>query len=188
VSCCSNGADIRQGQLAELRTRVGMVTQSVQLFRATIRDNLTFFDSHVSDAHILEVIDDIGLMPWYDNQNQGLDTELQSGGSGLLAGQAQLLTFVRVFLKDPGLVILDEATSRLDPATENMIERAIDKLLQQRTAIIIAHRLSTVQRVDDILILDGGHIAEHGRRRDLVADENSRFSQLLKTGLTEALQ
>ncbi len=183
-----NGSDIRQARLSELRSRVGMVTQSVQLFRATIRDNLTFFNPEVADGHILEVIDEIGLMPWYEKQPNGLDTELQSGGSGLSAGQAQLLTFVRVFLKDPGLVILDEATSRLDPATENMIERAVNKLLERRTAIIIAHRLATVQRADDILILDSGYIAEHGRRQDLVARADSRFSQLLKTGLTEVLQ
>jgi ATP-binding cassette, subfamily B, bacterial len=165
-----------------------MVTQSVQLFRATIRDNLTFFNPQVADAHILEVIDEIGLMPWHEKQPNGLDTELQSGGSGLSAGQAQLLTFVRVFLKNPGLVIIDEATPRLYPATEHMIERAVNKLLEQRTAIIIAHRLTTVQRADDILILDGGHIAEYGRRQDLAARADAHFSQLLKTGLTEVLQ
>ena len=179
--------DIRQATLPALRNQVGMVTQSVQLFRATIRDNLTFFDSQLADDHILHTIEDIGLLPWYEKQPDGLDTQLQSGGQGLSAGQAQLLTFVRVFLKDPGLVILDEATSRLDPATEGMIERAIDKLLARCTAIIIAHRLATVQRADDILILDEGRVHEHGRRCDLEIDRNSRFSELLRTGLTEVL-
>ena len=97
------------------------------------------------------------------------------------------MTFVRVFLKAPGLVVLDEATSRLDPATEGMIERAIDKLLARCTAIIIAHRLATVRRADDILILDEGRVHEHGPRRDLEKDPNSRFSELLRTGLAEVL-
>ncbi len=181
------GTDIRQAKIAALRDQVGMVTQSVQLFRATIRDNLTFFNPEVADDHILHVIEDIGLLPWYEQQPQGLDTQLQSGGQGLSAGQAQLLTFVRVFLKAPGLVVLDEATSRLDPATEGMIERAIDKLLARCTAIIIAHRLATVRRADDILILDEGRVHEHGPRRDLEKDPNSRFSELLRTGLAEVL-
>jgi ABC-type multidrug transport system fused ATPase/permease subunit len=92
-----------------------------------------------------------------------------------------------VFLRDPGLVILDEASSRLDPATEQLIERAVDKLLQNRTAIIIAHRLGTVERADDILILDGGKLAEHGEREKLARDKDSRFYHLLQTGLEEVL-
>ena len=90
-------------------------------------------------------------------------------------------------MKDPGLVILDEASSRLDPATERLIERAIDRLLAGRTGIIIAHRLHTVQRADEILILERGRICEHGRRERLIGDTDSRFAQLLKTGLEEAL-
>jgi ATP-binding cassette subfamily B protein len=112
---------------------------------------------------------------------------LESGGTGLSAGEAQLLAFARVFLKDPGLVVLDEASSRLDPATEQLIERAVDRLLRGRTAIIVAHRLSTVQRADKILILDNGRILESGPRTDLVADPNSHFAGLLRTGLEEVL-
>jgi ATP-binding cassette subfamily B protein/ATP-binding cassette subfamily C protein len=116
---------------------------------------------------------------------QGLETFLGSDSGGLSAGQAQLLAFARVFLKNPSLVILDEASSRLDPATEALIERAVDKLLQGRTGIIIAHRLATVQRVDQILILDKGRVLEYGSRQTLANDLNSRFAQLLKTDLTE---
>jgi len=90
-----------------------------------------------------------------------------------------------VFLRDPCLVILDEPSSRLDPATERRIDRAVSKLLEGRTAIIIAHRLGTVQRVDDIMILQDGAVREHGARRDLVSDPGSRFSELLRTGLEE---
>ena len=100
-----------------------------------------------------------------DHRN-GLDTRIETGGRSMSAGEAQLLAFTRVFLKDPALVILDEASSRLDPATERKIERAMDTLLQGRSAIVIAHRLHTVQRADDILILDNGRVAEYGKRAD----------------------
>ena len=181
--------DIRELPLTELRDRVGMVTQDVQLFHATVRDNLTFFDPNISDAHILQVIDDLGLRSWYDALAHGLDTELQAGNAGLSAGEAQLLAFTRVFLHDPRLVILDEATSRLDRATEQLIERAIDKLLadHSRTAIIIAHRLSTVQRTDEIIILADGQIIEHGDRLVLATDPTTRFAQLLKVGMEQVL-
>ncbi len=112
---------------------------------------------------------------------------LASGGVGLSAGEAQLLAFTRVFLRDPGLIILDEASSRVDPATERLIERAVTRLLEGRTGIIIAHRLATVQRADSILILESGWIAEHGEREALCADPRSRFSELLRTGVEEVL-
>ena len=98
-----------------------------------------------------------------------------------------MLAFTRVFLRDPGVVILDEASSRLDPATEQLIERAVDKLLRDRTGIIIAHRLATVQRADEILILDEGQIIERGPRALLAGDRDSRFYSLLRTGLEEVL-
>jgi ATP-binding cassette subfamily B protein len=179
------GVDIREAPLRDLRRRVGMVTQEVQLFHASVRDNLTLFDASLSDARILEAIDALGLRPWYDTLPQGLETLLASGGSGLSAGEAQLLAFTRIFLRDPGLVILDEASSRLDPATEQLIERAVDHLLADRTGIIIAHRLHTVHRADDILVLEDGAVAEHGDRRELLRDPESRFAQLLRTGLEE---
>ncbi len=116
----------------------------------------------------------------------GLDTVLQ-GNSGLSAGEAQLLAFARTFLQQPGLVILDEPSSRLDPATEQLLEQAVDKLLHGRTGIIIAHRLATVQRADMILVLDNGRLLEFGGRAQLAADPNSYFYQLLQVGLTEVL-
>jgi ATP-binding cassette subfamily B protein len=170
-----------------LRRRVGMVTQEVQLFRASVRENLTFFDPTVSDAQILEVLERLELTGWLSTLPGGLDTMLESGGGGLSAGQGQLLAFARIFLRDPGLVILDEASSRLDPATEVLIERAVDHLLEHRTGVIIAHRLATVERADDILILEDGRVAEFGARAALAADPDSRFSALLRTGLEELL-
>jgi ABC-type multidrug transport system fused ATPase/permease subunit len=173
--------------LEEVRRRVGLVTQDVQLFHATVRDNLTFFDPSIPDARILAVLEDLGLGAWYGRLSNGLDTELESDGSGLSAGEAQLLAFTRVFLKDPGLVILDEASSRLDPVTEYLVERAVSKLLQGRTGILIAHRLATVQRADEIMILEDGRIVEHGTRVALMSDAGARFAGLLRTGLEEVL-
>jgi ATP-binding cassette subfamily B protein len=133
------------------------------------------------------VLDDLGLGEWLRALPHGLDTVLAAGGQGLSAGEAQLLALARVYLKDPGLVILDEASSRLDPATEHRLERAMDSLLADRTAILIAHRLRTVQRADVIAILDEGRLIEDGPRATLAADPTSRFAQLLRTGLEEAL-
>jgi len=170
-----------------LRRRVGMVTQDVQLFRATVRDNLTFFDARIDDAQIHRVLEELGLTEWVAGLSDGLDTMLEAGGGGLSAGEAQLLAFTRIFLRDPGLIILDEASSRLDPATEQLIEHAVDKLMSDRTGIVIAHRLATVTRADDILILEHGRIVEYGARVDLMADPNSRFSHFLRVGMEEVL-
>lgn len=181
--------DLRQTRQADLYGRVGMVTQDVQLFHASVRDNLTLFDKRIPDERILTVLAEIGLDEWLKSLPDGLDSQLSGDNSNLSAGEAQLLAFARVFLADPGLIILDEASSRLDPATEQRIEAALDRLLTgaqgARTCIIIAHRLTTVQRADEILILDKGRIAEYGPRAALAADPNSRFAQLLQTGMEE---
>ena len=174
-------------RLHDLRDRVGMVTQDVQLFQATVRDNVRLFNPNISDERIVSVLRDLGLSGWLERLPAGLDTDLLAGGSGLSAGQAQLLAFARVFLADPGLVILDEASSRLDPATDRLVERAVDRLLQGRTAIIIAHRLSTVHRADKIAILEDGRILEQGERTALAGDPRSTFYRLLQVGLEEVL-
>jgi ABC-type multidrug transport system fused ATPase/permease subunit len=179
--------DIRTLPQAGLRRRVGLVTQDIQLFQASVRDNLTFFDPSIPDERIVEAIHDLELGPWLASLSEGLDTELASGGSGLSAGEAQLLALTRIFLQDPGVVVLDEASSRLDPATEQLIERAVDRLIEGRTTIVIAHRLGTVQRADEIMILDEGIICEHGERERLARDPTSRFYSLLQTGLEEVL-
>ncbi len=179
--------DIREIPLPTLRSRIGMVTQNIELFHASVRDNLTFFDTAIPDEKIQAVVCDLGLSRWYSSLSAGLDTVLESGGSGLSAGEAQLLAFARIFLKDPGVIVLDEASSRLDPVTEHLIEQAVDKLVQNRTALIIAHRLKTVKRADKIMILEKGEILEFGDRQTLALNPGSRFNHLLKTGLDEVL-
>ena len=180
------GVNLREVRLDDLRQRVAMVTQEVQLFQATLRDNLTFFNRAIRDERLELVLKQLRLWEWAQALPNGLDTPL-AGGQSLSAGESQLLAFARVFLKDPGLVILDEASSRLDPTTETLMERAVDRLFAERTGVVIAHRLKTVQRADDILILEGGCVVEYGPRATLASDPTSRFYHLLQTGLEEAL-
>jgi ABC-type multidrug transport system fused ATPase/permease subunit len=182
-----DGQDIRLTGLPVLRGRVAMVTQEVQLFQGSVRNNLTFFDRRISDERIQAAIDRLELTDWLNSLPAGLDTRLEGGGRSLSAGEAQLLALTRVFLRDPGLVILDEASARLDPATAQRLERAIDRLLEGRTAIIIAHRLGTVHRANEVMILEKGRVSEYGNRLQLAGDPDSRFYNLLKTGLEEVL-
>ena len=178
-----DGIDIRQLTLHELRHKVGLVTQNIEIFQGNVRDNVTLYDDRISDERIIEVIEHLGLYLWYHSLPLGLDTTLESGGGGLSAGEAQLLSFARVFLTNPGLVILDEASSRLDPATEHQIETAISQLLQSRTCIIIAHRLTTIASVDQVLILDQGRMIEFGSRSELAIDSNTHFNRMLAVGM-----
>ena len=174
-----DGDDLTGARIDSLRQRIGLVTQDVQLFHGTVGENITFFDSAIPEARIKQVIEEVGIRTWADSLREGLDTPLEASGSGLSAGESQLLAFVRVFLKDPGLVILDEPSSRLDPATERLLARAVDRLLEDRTAIIIAHRLETVGRVDKLMVLADGRIIEFGPREKLAQDPGSRYHALL---------
>jgi len=172
------GVDARSVPLADLRRRVALVTQEVQLFAASVRDNLTFFDPDIDDARLHAALAAVGLAEWLAGLPAGLDTPLRSGGGGLSAGEAQLLALARVFLDDPGLVILDEPSSRLDPVTEQRLERALAKLLAGRSAVIIAHRLETVERLDAIAVLSDGELIEWGSRSALANDPTSRYARL----------
>ncbi len=179
------GVDLRTVRLAAVRARIGLVTQEVQLFHASVRDNLTLFDEGVTDDRINAVLDTLGLAGWRQALPNGLDTPLGSAGVGLSAGQAQVLACARVFLRDPDVVILDEASSRLDPATERLVHTALGRLLAGRTGIIVAHRLATVAYADDILVLEDGRVREYGPRLALAADPTSRFAGLLRIATQE---
>ncbi len=182
-----DGHELSHLPMDHLRQRVGIVTQDVQLFEGTVRDNITLFDHNVPDDRLTGLLYQLGLGTWFDSLDKGLDSELSAGGGGLSAGEAQLLAFARVFLQDPGVVILDEPSSRLDPATEQKLDRAMADLLKGRTAIIIAHRLGTVERVDDILVMANGRVEEQGDRQTLAHDPNSHFYRLLNTSMEGAL-
>ena len=179
------GVDLRAVRLAAVRARIGLVTQEVHLFNASVRDNLTLFDDGVPDSRINAVLDTLGLTRWLRELPRGLDTLLGSGGAGLSAGQAQVLACARIFLRDPDVVILDEASSRLDPATERLVHTALGRLLDGRTGIIVAHRLATMAYADDILVLEDGQVREHGPRLALAADPASRFATLLRVAAEE---
>ena len=169
-----------------LRKKVAYVTQKVELFKATVRNNITFFEMNESSEKIEEIIKELELVEWYNRLPNGLGTEL-SGETGFSAGEAQLLALTRVFLKDPQFIILDEASSRLDPITDRLIDKAISKLLHEKTAIIIAHRLKTLEHVDEIMLLERGKIIEYGKREDLIKNPNSNLSKLLRSGIEEVL-
>ena len=176
------GVDIAGVPLARLRARTGVVSQDVHLFAASIRDNLVLFDDTIADERVRGALGELGLLDWVDAMPQGLDTVLGPAGSGLSAGEGQLIALTRLFLREPDLVLLDEASSRVDPATEERVTRAIDRLIEGRTAVVIAHRLSTVERMDEILVLDAGRVVEHGSQAELRADAHSRYARLLATG------
>jgi ATP-binding cassette, subfamily B, bacterial len=178
-------ADVRDLRVDDLQIHIGLVTQDVQLFAGTLRDNVRLFDPNVDDERLLGVFESLGLEAWLAELPDGLDTVLGPTARGLSAGEAQLVALTRVFLENPGVVVLDEASSRLDPHTEALLEAAIDRLLFGRTGIVIAHRLHTIERADDVLVLDGGRVVEHGRRDALADDPTSRFAALLRTSLGE---
>jgi ATP-binding cassette, subfamily B, bacterial len=174
------GVDLRQLQLGALRGRVAVVTQDVELFRATVRDNLTLFGTRpAGDDELVAVLGRMTLGPWYAALPDGLDTEL-GGSQGLSAGEGQLLAFARALLADPAVVVLDEASSRLDPLTELRIGEATATLLAGRTAVIIAHRLDSLARVDEIAVVDAGRIVEHGPRDELARRRSGRYGRLVR--------
>jgi ATP-binding cassette subfamily B protein len=169
---------IDEVRLASLRERVAMVTQEVLVLGGTVRDNVTLFDADISDADVLAAIEALGLRPWYDALPDGLDTRVGDDAGRLSAGQAQLLALTRVFVRNHGVLLLDEASARLDPQTEELLDRALAPLLRDRTTVIIAHRLSTLRHVDEILVLDDGRVVEYGPRAELLADVGSRFTAM----------
>jgi ATP-binding cassette, subfamily B, bacterial len=173
--------DVRDLRVAALRQRIAIVTQDVDLFRASLRDNLTLFGGHAAgDADLKGLLGRVGLGDWVASLPDGLDTVLE-GGQGLSAGEGQLVAFARAFLANPDIVVLDEASSRLDPLTEARIGAATRRLLDGRTAVVIAHRLETLAEVDEIAVLENGRLVEHGHHHRLAADPNSRYAGLLRT-------
>ncbi|MCL2498091.1 MAG: ABC transporter ATP-binding protein/permease [Symbiobacteriaceae bacterium] len=163
--------------LALLRRSVAFVTQEVQLFNASVRDNLTFFDSSYNDTLILQALTKLGLQTWLEELPRGLDT-LLGEEVGLSAGESQLLAIARAFLRQPTVVILDEASARLDPVTEKRVTSAVQELLAGRTAIVIAHRLDTLEQMDNLMVLEQGSILEFGTYQELNNNPNSQFNRL----------
>lgn len=181
------GVNINGLSKEEISDKVGLVTQEVKLFHASVRDNLTLFNKEIEEKNIWRVLHDVGLEDWVMSLPQGLDSVLETSNTGLSSGQEQLLSFARIFLRNPQIIVLDEATSKLDPTTEKLVNKSIQKLLKNRTAIIIAHRLETINNVDEILILESGNLVEYGDRRQLINNTESQFYKLNSIGLEGVL-
>jgi len=162
------GVDLRDARLTQLRERVVVVPQEGFLFGGTIADNIRIARADATDAEIRSALEAIGALERFDAFPEGLHTEVRERGSRLSAGERQLVSLARAALVDPAVLVLDEATSSLDPGTELIVERALDRLMSGRTSIVVAHRLTTVQRADRIAVVDGGRLAELGTHDELV--------------------
>ena len=163
-----DGIDLRSLDLAGYRRQLGVVLQDPFLFAGTIADNLRFAAPEASDDEVRRTAEAIGLAHVLRRFADGLAHHVREGGSGLSAGERQLISIGRALLADPRILILDEATSNIDRPTEVLIERALDRLLSGRTSLIIAHRLATVMRADQLIVLDHGRIVERGRPHELL--------------------
>lgn len=169
--------DLRDLEDAELRSSVVMVTQESFLFAGTIADNIRIGNPEATDAEVVAAARAVGLDPYIRRLPDGYDTDVKKRGGRLSSGQRQLVSFARVFLADPDVVVLDEATAHLDIPSERLVQKALATVLEGRTAIIIAHRLSTVEIADRVLVMDAGRIVEDGTPEELIAG-TGRFAQL----------
>ncbi len=165
-----DGVDLRRVRFASLRSRVVLVPQEGFLFDATLLDNVRFGSPQASEGDVRRALTDLGLDTWVEGLPLGLATQVGQRGESLSAGERQLVAIVRAYLADPDLLVLDEATSAVDPATEVRLQRALDSLTRGRTSIAIAHRLSTAQAADEVIVVDAGRVVERGPHARLVTD------------------
>ena len=161
-----DGTDIRDLPINELRRRLGVVLQDTFLFSGSVADNLTL-DRELPRAKLEQLSAELGLNPLLQRLPQGLDTPLRERGGNLSSGERQLLAVARVALRDPSVLVMDEATAFMDPSTEATLQRDLGRLLDHRTAIVIAHRLATVEASDRILVLKRGRLVEQGSHQEL---------------------
>jgi ATP-binding cassette, subfamily B, bacterial len=176
-SIALGGVDLRDGTLASLRHRIVMLPQEGHLFSGTIADNVRLADPEASDEAVLHALEQIGARERFDSLPAGIHTDVQTRGVRLSAGERQLVGIARVALADPAVIVLDEATSSLDPATEAAVERALAAVVEGRTVIVIAHRLSTAERADRVVVMDGGRVVEVASHDELVA-QGQRYARL----------
>ncbi len=179
-----NGVDVRDLNLESLRSRLGIVTQEAHLFHETIRDNLLFAKPSATEAEINEAIENAQLSELINNLPEGLDTMVGDRGYRLSGGEKQRLAIARVLLKQPDIVILDEATAHLDSGSEAAIQKALKYTLKGRTSLIIAHRLSTIQDADQILVIDHGRVVQQGTHTELI-NKVGLYNNLYKTQFLE---
>jgi ATP-binding cassette subfamily B protein len=172
-----DGVDLRDATLASLRDRIVVVPQEGFLFAGSVRDNVAVGKTDASNADVEAAVDALGLRERFDALPDGLDTEVRERGSRLSAGERQLVSLARAALADPAILVLDEATSNLDPGTEHQIEQTLERLTGDRTVVVVAHRLSTAARADRIAVVDDGRIVELGTHTELLRREG-RYAAL----------
>jgi len=180
-----DGHDLRDVTMRSLRRQLGVVPQEPFLFAGTIGDNIAFARPDASDAELREAVERVGLADVIDRMPAGLDTVVHERGQTLSSGERQLIALARAFLAHPRVLVLDEATSNLDLQSETKIETALDVLLENRTAILIAHRLSTAMRADRIAVVDEGRIIEVGSHDELVA-RGGRYAEMYETWVSQS--
>ena len=173
-----DGVDLREIGNDDLRRSVVMVTQENFMFDGTVADNIAFGKPTATRQEIEDAARAVGVHAFIAALPQGYDTDVAKRGSRLSAGQRQLITFARAFLADPAVLILDEATSSLDVPSERLVQRALQTILKDRTAVIIAHRLSTVEIADRVLVLEHGRVLEDGSPAELITRKDGRYAAL----------
>jgi ABC-type multidrug transport system fused ATPase/permease subunit len=173
-----NGKDIREYDLTELRSHMAIVPQEVLLFGGTIKENIEYGKPGASKQEILAAAQQANAMEFIHNFPDGLETQVGERGVQLSGGQRQRIAIARAILKDPAILILDEATSSLDAGSEKLVQEALEKLMMGRTSFVIAHRLSTIHHADRIIVIDKGEVKEIGTHEELIAEENSIYRRL----------
>ncbi len=174
-----DGHDLRTIPLDVLRHSVGVVLQDVFLFTGSLMDNITLFDPSIDAQSVEEAVSAVGVEPLIERLPGGLDYDVKERGVMLSTGQRQLISFVRAYAQQPGILVLDEATSSIDPESEQLIQNATERLTKQRTSILVAHRLSTIQDADRIIVMDLGLIVESGRHEELLSLKG-KYSRLFE--------
>lgn len=163
-----DGIDIREIPLTKLRKSIGVVQQEVFLMSDTLRANVTLHDEGVSDEEVIKAAEAVGALEFINQYKEGLDLQVRERGAMLSVGQRQLIAFLRAYVASPAVLILDEATSSIDSESEQLIQKATEKITDGRTSLVVAHRLSTIKRADKILVVDKGEIIEAGTHEELM--------------------
>ena len=180
-----SGVDLRQVRFDSLRSRVVMVPQDGFLFDATVGENVRFARPDLTDERLTAAFGELGLADWLDGLPSGLDTPVGERGEALSVGERQLVALARAYVADPDLLVLDEATSAVDPATEVRLQRTLDAVTRGRTTLAIAHRLSTAQAADEVIVVDRGRIVQRGPHDELVRDTDSVYALLYASWLEQ---